>query len=642
MKHDVKVDKKDFFRVLLSETPPSDTPIIFSNEGLYRLSKAYSESGTGIDEDLIKIYEDITAIKDSSKSQSGTNPFKYSILRSETKVRGLSLLHPRSQIIIKDFIKNDYPSIIHFCSRSNFSIRKQSRVASYFTPKKDDHNDNSSISSFFAIEGIDRLYKFFESKEFINLESKFPLFATSDISNCFNSIYTHTIPWATHGKDYNSSYIDNKNIFGNRFDFVMQRSNGNETHGIAIGNEISRIFAEILLQKVDIDIENKLLSESLKNGKEYKIFRYVDDYFIFALNREILSTCIHAVSYTLHKLNFTLNESKTKIFERPFFSKNTCAAVQTKTIIAELEKNIFDKYERDSNGDKIQRLKKIYNPRGMASTFISRIRSACLTNDSKFEDVSSLIIGSMRNKINNVNRHSLSNKSEISPVNTLILITEISFFFFKINPQSSNSRTMALIIRIADEIVERDCPEDLQYFREVLKEHINQFLTGKINAELNSSNTKFFPFEKINILLATSFFDNFNKISESELLSIIKDKELNYFDLISIIYYTQGNNKYKNLLRTIEKRIIEILSTSDEISKSSEKCHLSLDIVCCPFISSETRKKILKKNFPSFAAEADVRLQECLNKLDNQFFFVNWKNNDIVMMIAEKELIRGY
>lgn len=34
-KNIVKIDKKDFFRAVLTDTAPSDVPIIFSNDGLY-------------------------------------------------------------------------------------------------------------------------------------------------------------------------------------------------------------------------------------------------------------------------------------------------------------------------------------------------------------------------------------------------------------------------------------------------------------------------------------------------------------------------------------------------------------------------------------------------------------------------------
>ena len=62
----------------------------------------------------------------------------------------------------------------------------------------------------------------------------------------------------------------------------MQQINYNETNGIIIGPEFSRIFAELILQSVDRIVEQKLVSKhNLKHKVDYEIFRYVDDYFIF-------------------------------------------------------------------------------------------------------------------------------------------------------------------------------------------------------------------------------------------------------------------------------------------------------------------------------------------------------------------------
>ena len=68
----------------------------------------------------------------------------------------------------------------------------------------------------------------------------------------------------------------------------MKSSFNGNTHGIVIGPEFSRIFAEILLQSIDVKVKNKLLSYKSSNyihgiveGVHYTIKRYVDDYFLF-------------------------------------------------------------------------------------------------------------------------------------------------------------------------------------------------------------------------------------------------------------------------------------------------------------------------------------------------------------------------
>src|SRR5690606_17626594 len=96
-----------------------------------------------------------------------------------------------------------------------------------------------------------------------------------------------TISWALFNKAIIKDNIDDsRKTFGGEFDELMQKLNANETNGIVIGPEFSRIFAELILQQIDNDILNNLLSSDanqprLIHKRDYEIFRYVDDYFIF-------------------------------------------------------------------------------------------------------------------------------------------------------------------------------------------------------------------------------------------------------------------------------------------------------------------------------------------------------------------------
>lgn len=103
-----------------------------------------------------------------------------------------------------------------------------------------------------------------------------------DISKCFDSIYTHSLAWAILGKDVAKSKIGITNqTFAGEFDRFMQVINYKETNGIIIGPEFSRIFAELILQNVDIRLEEKLSEERHYHRQDYQIFRYVDDFFFF-------------------------------------------------------------------------------------------------------------------------------------------------------------------------------------------------------------------------------------------------------------------------------------------------------------------------------------------------------------------------
>ena len=97
------------------------------------------------------------------------------------------------------------------------------------------------------------------------------------------NVYTHTVAWALLNKEIVKDNLDKKldATFAGRFDKLMQNMNYGETNGILIGAEISRIFAELILQKIDKNVQDKLRKKEYLHKTHYEIFRYVDDYFIF-------------------------------------------------------------------------------------------------------------------------------------------------------------------------------------------------------------------------------------------------------------------------------------------------------------------------------------------------------------------------
>ncbi|HEI2833204.1 TPA: RNA-directed DNA polymerase, partial [Escherichia coli] len=116
-------------------------------------------------------------------------------------------------------------------------------------------------SSYFSYGGFNRIYKLFQSKMFIELEKRFSVMWMLDVSHCFDSIYTHSVSWALKNKSYIKKHVKHSNQFGQELDTLMQRSNNNETNGIPIGSEFSRVFAELIFQRIDCNIESCLLSE---------------------------------------------------------------------------------------------------------------------------------------------------------------------------------------------------------------------------------------------------------------------------------------------------------------------------------------------------------------------------------------------
>lgn len=131
-----------------------------------------------------------------------------------------------------------------------------------------------------------------------------------DISSCFESIYTHAISWAIHGKKEAKKNKSNKDLLGNKIDSAIRAMNSNQTNGILIGNSLSRIVSEIILCSVDKNIKTKI--------KDIDYYRYVDDYFIYVETTGNINDVINEFNIALKEYELNINESKLQINESPF------------------------------------------------------------------------------------------------------------------------------------------------------------------------------------------------------------------------------------------------------------------------------------------------------------------------------------
>jgi len=322
--------KQEWF--LTTEVLPSEVPIFFSNlpiknnlENLMNLIPTDHES-------FNKKFND-----------KYTMPLHYEIPKNNGSYRTISLMHPSSQLKFLLFIMKYEYLLINFLQKSKFNIRKVQKANTItYTEKKALEKALLKIEQDFGLTGnnsitneeLDYFYKtYFTYNKAHNLANilnspsfnrdslRYRFFSKLDIQNFFGSIYTHSITWAIVGdkhlgKEYSKSSL--KNTFASQSDIVQQKSNDNETNGIIIGPEINRIIADIILTQCDYNIEKKLNRQNINLNKDYKIYRFVDDYYIFSSKYEILEMIEQEISKELSNFNLKLNLEKHQIKEQPF------------------------------------------------------------------------------------------------------------------------------------------------------------------------------------------------------------------------------------------------------------------------------------------------------------------------------------
>lgn len=641
----VKINKEDKSRIILTELLPYEVPMLFSNEGFYSILS---------NNNFAYFFEKI-------KVNWGKNyalPFNYEIKKNiYGETRTLSIIHP--------FIQNQYIELfekydslmLHLCSKSPFSLRKIHKIAKfYFTPNfvfeeegilnpdKEVEpeildSETKYIKSYFTYKPIDLIYKFYERNEFQRLEQRFNFMMEFDISKCFYHIYTHSITWAVKDKE-SAKLNSNKKTFENDFDKLMQLSNYNETNGILVGPEISRIFAEIILQQVDLDVLEEINSTKYKLGIDYEIRRYVDDYFVFSNNTELLELIKSSFQKKLQFYKLYLNPNKSEVKTSPFISEIAVGKAELRKELIGFYNNLFEKINKD--GEEIETIKKINKPYVVSKKFIKEFQVIVKRNNLTYDSLSKDVVRFIKSKLVSIFKND-DKLSEERSENFLLTMLDILFYCYSVNINTNTTFRMSQVIVLITKYFEDKSIENIKHsvFSKIYRD--SEFTLTNFHRKQTKNDTSI---ETLNLLIALNKLGEEYKFSEkkiSEFFNLEIIENLNYFQIITLLYYFNNSNEYK----AIQEKIIEdcvIRFNKEKAFLNSELTLLFFDLVNCPFLEKKIKRKILRNSKYVFKQASNVEVDKEIDKIiGEKKWFMDWNQDiDLERVLKKKEWVSSY
>lgn len=657
MPNKIRVRKKDQFRSLATEVLPGETTIIFSNDGLYlRAIKNETASPSPAEQ----IFEKLVKQSASVWKKSWFVPYPYKIRKNESAFRTLSLLHPAAQWQIRQFYEHAAPLILHYTSGAHFSIRFPANVSkTYFIRShisdlarfKRGAVSSSEVDvylrhspSYFSYSGYNRLYKFFDSIELLELEARFSRMWTLDVSKCFDSIYTHSISWAVKSKLFTKKHLKQRS-FAQLFDAVMQSANQGETNGIVIGPEVSRIFAEIILQEVDRRVETGLRTkDKLELGVHYHVRRYVDDYFVFANTDAIASTVYEALVGELWHFKLSINEAKVHKLSRPFLTP------KSKTIVAlsKLINSFTRKFASAPKADESNRLepKEVYRPERLALSFCNDVKLCCTENGCGYGEVSGYLISALKNRAALLMANDAGQIERIGAdkfFNALCLLVRVVFFFYTVAPSVTASYRLStvllMIVNFADKNLAGYAPS------------VKQLVYSLALDVLGSSSREpavdeFVDLETQNLLLVLSELGEDYRVPSEVLAAMFCSSRHgdSYFSLTTLMFYMKRDPRYAAERAWAESRIGARLADLNEIELNAEKVLLALDFIGCPYIDRPVREGWAADLCKRLAVplNSPAELADLMADFEALPWFIRWDEVDLLNLLERKELHSVY
>lgn len=691
----VKIKKADYSRVLLTETLPYEIPVIFSNVRFRKLVKC---GGIKSIRDVIKRY--FPTFSDRSYSKGNYYiPYDYKIRRTTYHHRTLSVLHPDMQITIMKFYEKYASVMIDQCSRSQVSLRSAERISSGFSIRNSKNDGLASSlskkhkesierdefsSTFFKYRGYPFIYKFYDSYQFHRLEKRFDSLLKFDISKCFHNIYTHSLSWAVKSKSYAKENTKAKS-FENEFDLVMRTGNFQETNGIIVGPEVSRVFAEVILQRIDLISLEKIkdMYPDLNYGTDYVVKRYVDDYFIFSNEERLNKKILEVFQLELEKYKLYINENKTESLKVPFITPISIAKVELRKIVNKfIEENVI--FKDDTSTDKILgfdgntdqqvgesdvdiqnldscrfmiRSQKMYLSR--SNWFIRDIKCIVKSHEIKYQSVAGYLLVMLKRKLlvilQNKTAEYYKRKRSEELSRFIYSFIDVVFFVYSMDPRVRTTYILSqLIIDIHDFL--KDANVDLKHniFKKISDECINVIK----NETRRKDHTNI---EWLNLLVALKKLGDDYLLSEKELAlfvgydlsenSFVDLSELDYFEIISTIFYIANFQKFSNLKRALQEVIInKFKSSKTDPFISSELTCLFFDLIVCPFLDLQFKRSLVEVSIATAKSSVSISnlSSESINNLINgvlkdNCYFVDWDAmKNIRKILQEKELNPAY
>lgn len=652
-------------RSILTDMLPFEVPPTFSNRGFYSFLHKYQvEVDSGrvrwccSSDEIDRLMKLIFNVEESAQIDAsevelwgGTKevrsfeiktrnlesiPFQFNVSHGDGS-RVLSVAHPKNQIDVACFYEEYGSLVLYYTSLSKFSIRKPVRVAkyAYFDDKlhqrlfdvdqgiEEEGREYEQLGSFFSYKQFQNIHRFFESEIYHRCERKYDSMMQVDIGKCFDSIYTHSVVWAVLGKAQTKFNLEeSKQTFAGRFDALMQNLNHKETNGILIGPEFSRIFAEVILQSIDRDLESRLRARGCLLGRDYEIFRYVDDYFAFASKESVQLLILEELQVLLREKKLSINPAKIRRYSRPVITELTIAKDRVQALLTEAIAPALEEVLVDAG------VERRFSCAIRADLLIVRYKTLVKESGVEYASLLNFTLAILERKLDRIvrlyRRSDRAGRDEERLVQAILGQLEFAFFVFSGSPKVNHSvRLCRLVSTSVDLLREMRVSHDAKHV-------VLRYIHDSIMEQLQKNEmTVHREVESLYLLVSLLHLGREYWLPESLLVKhflikvnvegeYVRDGFLGHFAITVLLSYMKDKKRYSKLRAFIAKHALEkIRYVESHCPNHSEALILFLDVISCPFLT-QVQKDAVAQSFDLTAGEL-VQMQSV-----RPFWFTAW------------------
>jgi len=268
------MNKSERLKILLERGYfPEELPPPFNTNDLARYRTAVSSSWGAL-----------------SVNYPNSEPEIYSSPRVLKLRRNLAIVNPVAQFHLTKLIAENWIVLRKHLHRSRYSLE---------IPEIEEDRERAISPPDFGLIALRR----------VEIAAAFDHALLSDVSRFYGTLYTHAIPWALHGKEWCKRNLHSPSYnatLGNRLDVAVRKGQGNQTIGIPVGPDTSRVLAELVGTAIDLKVQGDLKLD------RQRAFRSIDDWYIGFDSAGEAEDAIATLAAASRDFELELNAEKTR------------------------------------------------------------------------------------------------------------------------------------------------------------------------------------------------------------------------------------------------------------------------------------------------------------------------------------------
>lgn len=525
-----------------------------------------------------------------------STPLKYGIMKGTSGTRTLNLVQPLAALHMYFFVscyqkeildqlkQNACFSLRYHCQNNDLHYRNRNKkVSSYFSKssKKMDRAVLQQTGMFFKIRNFQSIATFTGSRLWRICNFKYRYFARADYKSCFDSIYTHAFKWCITKDTVDSKNARNSNLYI-VIDRILQNINGFSSNGVIVGPEFSRMIAEILLGHIDQEVKYDLVKQGLHSAIDYRVFRFVDDMFIFANHPEDVGRILETIERVSQQYLLKLNDAKCVKAETPVVLSTWIS--ECRDLADQISDLFHRKDEVHENKGPLVKNRNVRIDR-MMEDFVCLIN----THPQEKHHIVSFVLSTLLNNISGKkDGYMLFDENSIKSKPYMLL--ELAMYFYSFYPSfESTKKVLSMLVYMNDELhfkanknkkIEAD-----EYHHRKLSALIRRYAFIFERGNLNDLVNWFVFFYEYGLSLRSST----EMIIEEKL-----EQEDNPLLWANYLIYSQYNQRYHNQIIT---RVSQLLMNKlDQLRDNDltvrEEFWYILVFINCPYIPNALKEQM--------------------------------------------------